>query len=102
MQEMNYIHLSRPDYRAISSSAMVPTQAPDLKNSRDIAPIVVSLCANNALPLSYVAEHNLPQVDENVGIPAKFLNASQSLPEKKWQKVTSLFRYLLFGSYYKK
>jgi RecA/RadA recombinase len=40
-------------------------------------------------------EHNLPQVIEDVKIPAEFLNASQSLPEKRGQKVTSLFRYLL-------
>jgi hypothetical protein len=34
MQEMNYIHLSRHDYPAISSLTIVPTQAHDLKNSR--------------------------------------------------------------------
>ncbi len=95
MQQMNCIDISWPDYPAISSSAMVPTPAPDMKNSRDIAPIVVSLCANNALPLPCAAEHNLPQAGENVGIPAEFLNTSQSLPEKKWLKVTSLCRYLL-------
>jgi hypothetical protein len=47
-------------------------------------------------------EHNLPQVIEDVKIPAEFLNASQSLPEKKWQKVTSLCGYLLVGSHWKK
>jgi hypothetical protein len=95
MQQMNCIHLSWSDYPAISSSVILPTPAPDLKNSRDTASIVVSLCANNALPLPCAAEHNLPQADENVGIPAEFLNASQSLPEKKWQKATSLCGYLL-------
>jgi hypothetical protein len=99
MQEMNCIHLSRSDYPAISNSVILPTPAPGLKNSRDIASIVVSLCANNALPLPYAAEHNLPQAGENVGIPAEFLNASQSLPEKKWQKVTSLCRYLVVGAH---
>jgi hypothetical protein len=71
MHEMNCLHLSRSDYPAISSSAMVPTFIPD------------------------TLEHNLPQVGENVGIPAEFLNPSQSLPEKRGQKVTSLFRYLI-------
>ncbi len=66
MQEMNCIRLSRPDYPAISSSVFEPTQAPDLKNSRDTAPIVVSLCANNALPLPCAAEHNLPQAGQHV------------------------------------
>jgi hypothetical protein len=28
MQQMNCIHLSRPDYRAISGSDMIPTRAP--------------------------------------------------------------------------
>jgi hypothetical protein len=95
MQEMNCIHLSRSDYPAISNSVIVPTPAPGLKNSRDTASIVVSLCANNALPLPCAAEHNLPQAGENVGIPDEFLIASQSLPEKKWQIVTSLCEYLL-------
>jgi hypothetical protein len=95
MQEMNCIHLSRSDYPAIISAVILPTPAPGLKNSRDIASIVVSLCANNALPLPCTAEHNLPQADENAGITSEFLIASQSLPEKKWQKVTSLCRYLL-------
>jgi hypothetical protein len=102
MQEMNCIHLSRPDYRAISSSVILPTPAPDLKNSRDTAPIVVLLCANNALPLPFAAEHNLPQAGENGGIPAEFLKSSQSLPEKKRQKVTSLCGYLLFSCQLKK
>jgi hypothetical protein len=70
MQEMNCIHLSRPDYPAISSSAMVPTFAPG------------------------AVESNLPQAVENLEIPAEFLNASQSLPEKRGQKVTSLSGYL--------
>jgi hypothetical protein len=81
---------------------MVSPPTPDLKNSRDTAPIVVSLCENNALPLPYAAEHNLPQAVENLGLPAEFLNPSQSLPEKKWQKVTSLCGYLLVGSHWKK
>jgi hypothetical protein len=92
---MNCIHLSRPDYPAISRSVIVPTPAPGLKNSRDTAPIVVSLYANNSLPLPCAAEHNLPQAGENVGIPAEFLYASQSLPEKKWHKVTTLCGYLI-------
>jgi len=94
MQEMISIQPSRPDCPAISSSVIVPTPAPGSKNSRDTAPIVVSLCANNALPLPCAAVHNLPQAGENVGIPAEFLKSSQSPPEKKWQKVTSLCGYL--------
>jgi hypothetical protein len=73
MQEMNCIHLSRSDYPAIRSSAMFPNFAPG------------------------AVEHILPQVVENIGIPAEFLNASQSLPETKWDKVTSLCGYLIVG-----
>jgi hypothetical protein len=42
MQEMNYIHLSWPDYRAISGSAMITTFPPG------------------------AVEHNLSHVGENV------------------------------------
>jgi hypothetical protein len=50
---MNCIHLSRPDYPAISSSAMVPTFIPD------------------------ALEHNLPQVGENVGMIVEYLLAGR-------------------------
>jgi hypothetical protein len=43
MQEMNYIHLSRHDYRAIRSSAMLPTLAHE------------------------ATEHNQPKSDETDG-----------------------------------
>jgi hypothetical protein len=46
MQDMNYIHLSRPDYRAISGLAMIPT------------------------PTSGPAEHNPPKADTTVGSSA--------------------------------
>jgi hypothetical protein len=42
---MNCIHLSRPDYPAISRSVIVPTPAPGLKNSRDTAPAIEDLIA---------------------------------------------------------
>jgi hypothetical protein len=72
MQEMNYIHLSRPDYRAISGSAMLPTQ-----NRRCVAPVFIALHANNAITLKRVMEHNAPQAYEKIGREDGFFNFDQ-------------------------
>jgi hypothetical protein len=63
---MNYIHLSRPDYRAISCSAIVPIFTPD------------------------AVEHNLPQVSGNGEAIAEDLIGVQLEKEKEWRKGTGL------------
>ncbi len=78
MQEINYIHLSRPDYAEISSSALLPTLVHE------------------------VTERYQTKTDDNVGVPAEFLMSCQSLMERKWQKVTSLCGYLLVTNKAKK
>jgi hypothetical protein len=78
MHEMNCIHLSRPDYPAISSLAMVPTFAPG------------------------AVEHILPQVVGDGNAIAEDLNGVQLEGEKEWGKGTSLCRYLLFTNLAKK
>ncbi len=59
MQEMNYIHLSRPDYPAISSSAMLPTLAHE------------------------ATEHNPPMADKTVGS----LVADNHLKQFGWERL---------------
>jgi hypothetical protein len=72
MQEMNYIQSSLPDYRAISCSAMLATQ-----NRRYIAPILITLHANNTIPLQRVMELNAPQEYEKIGRAFDFFNFNQ-------------------------
>jgi len=71
MHEMNCIHLSRPDYPAISSSAMVPTFA------------------------SGAVEHNQPQVDENVEPLVDDQIGWQLDGEKEWQNLICICGYLV-------
>jgi hypothetical protein len=94
MQEMNLILRSTTDYPATGISAMISTPAPGLENSRDIAPIVAAK-NGNALPLHSAAEHNPPVAGEKVETFVVNLVANQTAEEKKWQKVTSLWGYLL-------
>lgn len=66
-----------PDHQVVKNSEdKAPTPAPGLKNSHDIASIVVKPQTNNALPLPGAAEHSPPQVDEKVGARAEFLSTT--------------------------
>jgi hypothetical protein len=71
MQEMNYIHLSRPDYRAISGLAMIPT------------------------PTSGPAEHNPPKANETDGSLASFNHQKQFGRDGLWRNLRDLKGYLI-------
>ncbi len=84
MQEMNSIRLSTPDYPASISLAISPPQ-----NSRDIVGKAVALHVNNAFPLHYVAEKNLPETNEKVGNDADLFNARRCGKNGLKQKMKS-------------
>jgi hypothetical protein len=67
MQEMNFIHLSRPDFRNISNSAILPVQ-----NSRGFAPAFVALHVNDTLPLHSAMDHNPTKVVKYLEVRLNF------------------------------
>ncbi len=73
MQEMNLIHLSKPDFTAISRSVMLSTQI-----SRNIVSVVVAHESNSVVPFFGAAKISPHEESEKVGSDAELLRAGQS------------------------